>query len=60
MKRLIKFILCLLLVFVLVVAGYVVYALLAYHRLEDRLELTVENGETLSAASVGETYTILS
>lgn len=60
MKRLVKFILCILLVLVLVVAGYVIYALLAYHRLEDRLELTVENEETLPAASVGETYTILS
>lgn len=60
MKRLWKGLLGLALVLALAAGGYVAYALLAYYRLEDRLELTVEEKEALPEVSAGEAYTILS
>ncbi|QNL45384.1 endonuclease/exonuclease/phosphatase family protein [Oscillibacter hominis] len=45
MKRVLKWGLCLLLVLILAVAGYVIYAYAAYYRVEDGLELDVNRNQ---------------
>lgn len=59
MKVLFRSLLCLLLVLVLIVGGYVLYVMLDYSRIEDNLPLTVKGAET-PALKVGEGYTALS
>ena len=57
-----KIILCVLLILVLVIGGYVAYVFLAYYRLEDNLPLSVEaaGGGANSELTVGEIYRAVS
>ena len=60
-KKALKIILCILLILVLAVGGYVAYVFLTYYRLEDNLPLTVEAaGETGGELTAGETYRAVS
>ena len=60
-KNALKIILCILLILVLAVGGYVAYVFLTYYRLEDNLPLTVEAADgTGSELTVGETYRAVS
>jgi len=61
-KKLLKWILSLLLVLVLVIGGYAAYVFLAYYRVEDRLPLEVETvGSAVNRAlAAGEVYRVAS
>ena len=61
-KKALKAVLCILLILVLAVGGYVAYVFLAYYRLEDSLPLTVETaGDGVSGRlTTGQTYRVVS
>lgn len=58
MKRAGRWLLALLALVLAAVAAYVAYACLAYYRLEDRLPLTVENGQS-QLAQIGRPYSLI-
>ena len=60
MKKLFKILLILLLCLLLVVAGYASYVVLAFHRIEDNVILTVNTAEGTTAAPIGQELKILS
>lgn len=62
LKIALKTVLCILVILIITVVIYAAYVLIAYHRLEDNLTLTVETtgSETNSSLTVGETYRIAS
>ena len=58
MKKFFKVVLCILLALILIVAGYVAYVFIDYHRLPEVTELTVANPQT-AVARTDTPYTIM-
>lgn len=58
-KKILKLLLCLILVLILTAGGYLAYVFLAYHRLPDNQALTVKVANARTAGT-GETYRIVS
>ena len=59
MKKVLKTLLCIILVIVLIAVGYVAYVFIDYHRIGDQ-PLTVTAGATSEKAGTGKTYRIVS
>ena len=59
MKKVLKTLLCIILVIVLIAVGYVAYVFIDYHRIGDQ-PLTVTVGALSEKAGTGKTYRIVS
>lgn len=55
-KKILKIVLVIFLILVLIVAGYVGYVMITYNRIEDNLDLQVQNGSVSADLSLGTEY----
>ncbi|MCR5009341.1 MAG: endonuclease/exonuclease/phosphatase family protein [Clostridia bacterium] len=60
MKKVLKTLLCIILVIVLIAVGYVAYVFIDYHRIGDNVPLSVTAGALSEKAGTGKTYRIVS
>jgi endonuclease/exonuclease/phosphatase family metal-dependent hydrolase len=60
MKKVLKTLLCIILVIVLIAVGYVAYVFIDYHRIGDNVPLSVTAGALSEKAGTGKTYKIVS
>lgn len=59
MKKMLKIILVLILIILLIVETYLIYLFVTYKRIEDNIQLTVDEGTSLEQVTPGKEYTIV-